>query len=59
MAALALYVLGDDEATWEARSVEFQERYRLLAPEGLTVAQFEGRGAYGDYFAGHVVRRGF
>lgn len=55
MAALTPYLLGDDEATWEARSVAFKERYRLLAPKGLTAAHFEGRGAYGDYFAGQVV----
>jgi hypothetical protein len=55
MAMLTPYLLGDDEATWEARSVAFKERYRLLAPKGLTAAHFEGRGAYGDYFAGQVV----
>jgi len=33
-------------------------RYRSLAPSGLTASDFEGRGAYGDYFAGQVGVRG-
>jgi hypothetical protein len=55
MALLTPYLLGENEATWQARSVAFEERYRLLAPQGLTAAHFEGRGAYGNYFAGQVV----
>ncbi len=55
MAQLTPYLLGDDEATWQARSLAFRERYRMLAPEGLAASLFEGRGAYGDYFAGQIV----
>lgn len=55
MAQQTPYLLGGDEATWQARSLAFRERYRRLAPKGLTASQFEGRGAYGDYFAGQVV----
>ena len=55
MAQLTPYLLGGDEATWQDRSVAFRKRYRMLAPEGLTASLFEGRGAYGDYFAGQVV----
>jgi hypothetical protein len=55
MAQLTPYLLGEDEATWQARSLAFRDRYRMLAPEGLTASRFEGRGAYGDYFAGQVV----
>jgi len=55
MALLNPYLLGGDEATWQARSLAFQQRYRALAPNGLAASHFEGRGAYGDYFAGQVV----
>ena len=55
MAQLTPYLLGGDEATWQARSLAFGERYRMLAPTGLTASRFEGRGAYGDYFAGQVI----
>jgi len=55
MALLTPHLLGEDEATWQARSLAFGERYRKLVPEGFTASHFEGRGAYGDYFAGQVV----
>lgn len=58
MAMLTPYLLGDDEATWQARSARFEMRYRSLAPSGLPAAQFDGRGAYGDYFSGQIVVRG-
>ena len=54
MALLSPWLLGEDVPTWEARSKEFQERYRELLPEGITSDRFEGRGAYGDYFAGQA-----
>ena len=55
MAQLSPYLLGEDEVTWQDRSLAFRKRYRMLAPEGLTASLFEGRGAYGAYFAGQVV----
>ena len=55
MALMTPYLLGEDEATWQARSVAFRERYRALAPQGFATSHFAGRGAYGDYFAGQVV----
>jgi hypothetical protein len=55
MAQLTPFLLGEDESTWQDRSLAFRKRYRMLAPEGLTASLFEGRGAYGDYFAGQVV----
>jgi hypothetical protein len=55
MAHLTPYLLGEDEATWRDRSLAFRKRYRMLVPEGLAASLFEGRGAYGDYFAGQVV----
>ena len=55
MAHLTPYLLGGDESTWLARSLAFRERYRALVPGGLTASHFEGRGAYGDYFAMQVV----
>jgi hypothetical protein len=54
MASLTPYLLGGEESTWKARSDAFRERYRKLAPQGLTPSHFEGRGAYGEYFAGQV-----
>ncbi|HYQ03003.1 MAG TPA: hypothetical protein VER96_30230 [Polyangiaceae bacterium] len=55
MAMMTPYLLGEDEATWQARSLTFRERYRALAPHGFTPSHFAGRGAYGDYFANQVV----
>lgn len=54
IAALTPWLLGDDVATWEARSKRFRTRYRTLLTSGLPPSHFEGRGAYGDYFAGQV-----
>jgi hypothetical protein len=54
VAQLTPWLLGETVDEWEARSKEFRTRYRTLVPKGLTAAVFEGRGAYGDYFAGHV-----
>jgi hypothetical protein len=54
MAQLTPWLLGETVNAWEARSKEFRTRYRTLVPKGLTPAVFEGRGAYGDYFAGQV-----
>ena len=60
MALLSPWLLGGDAKTWEARARDYRVRYRALVPEGLSPSQFEGRGAYGDYFAGQVqVRGGF
>jgi hypothetical protein len=53
MSVLAPWLLGDHE-TWEQRSREYQVRYRQLKPNGLDPAVFQGRGAYGDYFAGQA-----
>ncbi|HEV7508452.1 MAG TPA: hypothetical protein VGS07_26455 [Thermoanaerobaculia bacterium] len=55
MANLTPWLLGEDETTWEARSLAFRARYRQLLPDGLTATHFEGRGAYGDYFAKQVI----
>jgi hypothetical protein len=54
MAHLAPWTLGDDVPTWQSRSATFRARYRLLAPNGLSPTLFEGRGAYGAYFAEQV-----
>jgi hypothetical protein len=45
--------LADADREWTARAVEYRRRYRELRPNGLDAATFAGRGAYGDYFAGH------
>lgn len=54
IAQLTPWLLGGDHEVWEARSRDFRVRYRALVPDGLTPSTFEGRGAYGDYFAGQV-----
>ena len=60
MALLTPWLLGGDLETWEARSRDYHVRYRTLVPDGLSPSYFEGRGAYGDYFAGQVqVEGGF
>jgi hypothetical protein len=58
IAQLTPYLLGGDVTTWEARSMQFRRRYRILLPNGLAPAYFEGRGAYGDYFSGQVIVSG-
>lgn len=37
---------------WAKRAAEYRRRYRELLPNGMNPKTFEGRGAYGDYFAG-------
>jgi hypothetical protein len=54
IAQLTPWLLGGDVKTWEVRSRDFRARYRTLVPEGLDPSIFEGRGAYGDYFAGQA-----
>ena len=54
IAQLTPWLLGGDIKDWEVRSRDFRVRYRMLVPEGLSPSIFEGRGAYGDYFAGQV-----
>lgn len=58
MAMLAPWALGEDVLIWESRSAAFRARYRLLVPQGLAPAIFEGRGAYGEYFAHQVAVAG-
>jgi hypothetical protein len=52
-ARLVPWVLGD-EPSWTARSEAYRTRYRQLVPDGLSPAVFEGRSAYGEYFAGQA-----
>jgi hypothetical protein len=54
IAQLTPWLLGGEVETWEVRSRYFRAQYRALVPEGLSPSNFEGRGAYGDYFAGQV-----
>lgn len=49
-AGLCPWALGET-SLWTARSEAYRVRYRQLAPDGISPAVFEGRGAYGDYFA--------
>jgi hypothetical protein len=52
-ASMAPWVLGDVQL-WTARSESYRVRYRQLVPAGLAPSLFEGRGAYGDYYAGQA-----
>lgn len=57
----ALYVAGlpahmfpwelGEAHLWETRSIAYRIRYRNLVPDGINPAVFEGRGAYGAYYA--------
>jgi hypothetical protein len=53
MSQLAPWLLGDNDM-WEARSSQYRVSYRRLQPNGLDPRAFEGRGAYGEYFAGQA-----
>jgi hypothetical protein len=54
MAELSPWALGD-ENLWIARSLEYQNLYKHLEPNGLEPELFENRGEYGKYFA-HQIR---
>jgi hypothetical protein len=54
MAHLFPYLLGDTDR-WTQKSEEYQRLYRALAPGGIDAAQYDGRGAYGDYFGTQTV----
>lgn len=46
--------------TWETRGRDYRVRYGALVSARLSPSHFEGRGAYGDFFAGQVqVQGGF
>ena len=51
LAAHLFWFMFDDAPTWEKRAVEYQRRYRALAPNGVDPEIFRNRGAYGDYYA--------
>ncbi len=53
MSQLAPWLLGDNDM-WEARSSQYRAGYRRLQPNGPDPTVFEGRGAYGEYFAGQA-----
>jgi len=53
MAHLTPWLLGDNDS-WESRSETYRLLYRKLAPQGISPQVFDGRGAYGDYFAGQA-----
>jgi hypothetical protein len=46
-----------NEDEWSAVAVECNKAARRLKPEGYPPEHFEGRGAYGNYFA-HLARVG-
>jgi hypothetical protein len=59
MAHLTPWLLGDND-TWESRSETYRLLYKKLAPQGIGRQVFEGRGAYGDNFAGQArVKNGY
>jgi len=50
MAELFPWVLGN-ETQWEQRGLRMQARAKEVQPDGLSVALFNDRGEYGEYFA--------
>ncbi len=56
MAELFPWCLGD-EAHWVAVGGRLSARARELAPRGVPAEQFDGRGAYGAYFAHMLASR--
>ena len=50
MARMFPWVL-EDESRWEQEGWRLTAKARLLAPNGVELKWFEGRGAYGRYFA--------
>ena len=44
----------DCEQRWIDRSARYRRRYRELRPNGIDPSVFEGRGAFGDYYAGQA-----
>lgn len=53
MTDLFPWIFGD-QSLWEARSRVMQQKYRALAPAGISPEIFSDRGAYGAYFMGHA-----
>lgn len=56
MAHLFPWMLGDD-LDWSARGERMMARALTIRTDGFTPGVFEGRGAYGEYFA-HQARAG-
>jgi hypothetical protein len=56
MCDLFAYCYGEADE-WSAVGLECKKAARQLKPEGYPPEHFEGRGAYGDYFA-HMARVG-
>lgn len=56
MAEIFPYCIGD-EKLWEEKGKTLRARGKELKPDGYPPAYFEGRGAYGDYFA-HMANTG-
>ena len=52
LAAHMFWFMFEDAAVWEKRSLEYQQRYRALAPNGIDPEIFNNRGAYGEYYSG-------
>ncbi len=54
LAAHMFWYMFDDAHIWEQRSKEYQKYYRKLMPNGIDSEIFQGRGAYGEYYAGQA-----
>lgn len=55
MTGVAPWALGD-ERVWRTRSERLKDRALKLRPQGFAPRDFEGRGAYGEYFAHQASR---
>lgn len=48
------WFMFDHDRYWEKVSMDYHVRYRELAPEWMDPQIFEGRGYYGEYYAGQA-----
>ena len=54
LAASMFWFMFEDAPEWEKRSIEYQQLYRALVPNGIDPKIFNNRGFYGQYYAGQA-----
>lgn len=54
LAAQMFWYMFDDAPLWEERAESYRRIFRALLPDGIDPEIFSGRGAYGEYYAGHA-----
>lgn len=51
LAAHLFWFMFSDSEAWKQRAIDYRQRYRTLAPNGIEPNVFRDRGAFGDYYA--------